>query len=298
MHDKNLISQLLTQLLTAHHPEYGARLKQRLNALLHQRGLDSLDERTLGYKRFRELLEQGFGDLVNVQPPSEVGDILVSLKTSGSLPATAAPSPSVFGSAFPPIRSEIWQAFSNPDLERKRFFHKQTAAVKHFIQGDSSSSQVEVDESPDDFIEIDPIPGALQLQWMRQFLGGIHQPAGERVVFDAILNEPYSSSVNATFTRALGDHGVAWRNFRTQQVTEQIFAWAARHGVPENALRVQPRTTLDGAKVDVSRSDPLRVATQSPRDQAAKLLEMLTDDDIARLVIPTLLSTILIKSRM
>lgn len=250
------------------------------------------DERAFGYKRFQDFLEQGHGHLISIQRPSGAGDILVSLRTPEAL-GSGRTSHAV-RTEQPPIRSDIWQAFTNPDPVRKRFLHKCSCTVRHFTEGQSNqAAHAEVSASPDDFIEISAISGQTQIEWMKRFLEGISLPAGERVAFEAMLNEPYSSGVNSTFTRALGEQSTAWRHFRTRLVTDQISEWAREYAIPMENLRVQQRP-LAASSVGES----VRGATLSPREQATRLLDLLSEDDIARLILPTLLSTILIKSRL
>jgi hypothetical protein len=301
MLDLNVTSQLLTQLLSIHAPEFGARLKQRLNTLVAERGLGRFDERAFGYRKFHDFLERAHGELIKVERPSETGDILVSLKSptatgSGSSPAVTAPR---VLSHQTPIRSDVWQAFSNPDRTRKRFMNKHSYAVRHFVEGQPNHAYAEISAAPEDFVEIKEIDGATHLEWMKNFLDGIRLPAGERVAFDALLNEPYTSGVNATFTRALGEHSTAWRHFRTKLVVDQITAWARRHAIPIANLRIQLRaSTATLAPAAPAVPDAVRTAALSSREQVIKLLDLLTDEDIARLVLPTLLSTILVKSRL
>jgi hypothetical protein len=290
MRDTDFTSQLLTQLLSDRPPEFGARLKQRLNATFAEKGMGKFDERSFGFKRFQDFLEQGHGHLITVQRPSGAGDILVSLKIPKILgtPRTVQIEPA-------PIRSDIWQAFTNPDSTRKRFLNKQTLVVRHFNEAqEPQASYAEVTSSPDEFIEITPIGGETQIEWMRRFLEEtVNIPSDERIAFEAMLTEPYSSGVNAAFTRALGEHSTAWRNYRSRRILDSINNWARQHEVQMDRLRVQPRQPADMTENVHGGTAPF-----SAREQVIKLLELLSDDDINRLVLPTLLSTILIKSRL
>ncbi|MGS1002633.1 OST-HTH/LOTUS domain-containing protein [Burkholderia glumae] len=292
MSDTTLTSQLLTQLLSVHSPEFGARLKQRLNTLFVERGLGHFDERAFGYKKFHDFLEQAHGDLVRIERPSGSGDILVWLCSSDS-PAAAAVATARQTPAAAPIRSDVWQAFSNPDPARKRFLHKQSYVVRHFVENDSSPSELAVRGEPGNFIEIEPIPSETQMGWMKSFLDGVRVPAGERAALDAMLNEPYSSGVNAAFTRALGLNSTPWRHYRTRRVLDHIHAWATQHEIPLEALHAKPRVATTS-----STTEPERAHALSSRDQVTKVLELFTDDEISKLVLPTLLSMVFVKSRI
>jgi hypothetical protein len=98
--------------------------------------------------------------------------------------------------------------------------------------------------------------------------------------------------VNATFSRALGEHGTGWRHYRTKQVTSRISAWATEQGIQVEHLYVQSRQSEPAISSNLSNETHL-----SPRQKAIKLLELLTEQDIARVIIPTLVSSILIRSQ-
>ena len=137
MLDAAEISKLIVHLLSARSPEFGARLKQRLNALLRERNLEPFDERRYGYKKFQDFLEKGQTDIVQVIRHEDGGDIQVSLKEAAQA-AVEAPviqsvvSPSEW--AGRPIRSDVWQAFANPDPERRRYLDRQTLQIFHPVE--------------------------------------------------------------------------------------------------------------------------------------------------------------------
>lgn len=289
MHDSTLIAQKLTQLLSEKSPELGARLKQRLNASLLSSDLDYFDEKAHGYKKFSDFLTRAHGDIVSVERQGDVGDVLVSLRN----PSVTKPRSTTFVTQQPRIRNDIWQAFSNPDPQRKRFLNKTTLRLYHFLQREVSDTKTEIEQNPEQFVEIEPINAQTQIEWMQGFLDTIRLVTNEKSALEALINEPYSSGVNATFSRALGEHGVAWRYFRTSQVVTRIQSWASDHNVQFDKLcfsRYQEKSS--------STFKPADQIDLSSRQKAIKLLELLNDDDIARLVIPTLLSTILIKSQL
>ncbi|MGU7780477.1 OST-HTH/LOTUS domain-containing protein [Burkholderia sp. PU8-34] len=309
MHDvRDASSQFLTQILSVDSPELGARLKQRLKSAFVSSGLGVFDEKSLGFKKFSDYLLRAHGDLVNVERQEGLGDILVSLRgtpTARSFYLPTLTQPKALDG--PVIRSDVWQAFANPDPERKRFFNSQTDKVVHYLDGQDSTERAQVEASHESFVEIPPISREAQERWMRDFLDGASLPPNEKEALGPLIAEPYSSTVNATFTRALGAHGVAWRKYRTAQVTSTIEAWASNAGVAISRLHVAPApvtssATQAGVTVESHATADLSFSPRSdqmpPRQQVLKLLELLTDDDISRLVLPTLLSTIMIRSRM
>lgn len=314
MNDTRLItSQLLKQFLSSNSHELGARLKQHLNTAFIARGLGNFDEKSLGFSKFSDYLLRVHGDLVSVNRDDSVSDILVSLRSSTApQPSTLlsqaqtsndTPSPTVV------IRSDVWQAFANPDPERKRFFEKDTGKIVHYLTDKQAPERVEVESSPDRFLEIHPISQETQVAWMKDFLNSISLPANEKAVLETLIAKPYSSALNVTFSRALGSHTLAWRAFRTQHVTAIIEQWAHDSHVPPAKLHVTaaeptvgtPKSPLkDAVKAGASSFEMPETSTTQlpPRQQVMKLLELLSDEDITKLVLPTLLSTILIKSRM
>lgn len=302
-------SQLLTQLLSINSPELGARLKQRLNAAFIASGLGGFDEKSFGFAKFADYLLRVHGELVCIERREGCGDIFVSLRSASSKRILTALSPNCAKTGNAPvIRSDVWQAFTNPDSERKRFFHKQTGKVVHYLNGQASAERSEVEASPELFLEIIPISKDTQAEWMKDFLDAMPLPLNEKEVLQALIAKPYSSTVNVTFSRALGSHSMAWRNYRTERVMAFIQKWASEKSVPLSKLHVTTVDTLTGAIQSAASNDAEMTMRQihgaqptdqlPPRQQVLKLLELLSDDDIMRLVIPTLLSTILIKSRM
>jgi hypothetical protein len=310
MHDvRDASSQLLTQLLSVDSPELGARLKQRLKAAFVSNGLGPFDEKSLGFQKFTDYLLRVHSDLVSVERRAGSGDVLVSLRTTPAARVLYAPTlkqPKTPAALV--IRSDVWQAFANPDPERKRFFNKQSEKVVHYLDGKNSTERAQVDASPESFVEIPPISKDIQAGWMREFLDSASLPPSEKDALGPLISEPYSSTVNATFTRALGDHSVAWRKYRTAQVTSTIEKWAADAGIALAKLHVAPTESTSGAIQAAAAvgshvtatlaTAPANSGQMPPREQIFKLLELLTDDDITRLVLPTLLSTIMIRSRL
>lgn len=289
MTEPDYIRPLLQQLLVGREPELGARLKQRLNALLSEKRLPRFDEKLFGYRKFHSFLEQTQGDWLRVTKPEGAGDIHVAAKMAKPTPSGAGRAA---GASTQPIRSDVWQAFTNPDAARRRYYQPSTGLIVHYLQSEQSPRRAEIEGSAGAYQEIRPIGGALQQQWMREFLDSIPITGSERAPYEALLAEPYSSALNATFTRALGDHANAWREFRTSRVINAIWAWASEVGVPAERLRVTPKEVRFS-----ERAEPVFDAVASSRVQASKLLDLIADEDIRRVVIPILLSTLMVKNR-
>lgn len=282
--DVSQVSQLLKQLLEAYSPEVGARLKQRLNALLIGQGLGPFDERAFGFRKFGDFLQKTQAEILKVDR-TESTDIVVSLL--GASPSPAQILRPVVETDQAAIRSDVWQAFTNNDIRRKRFLNKETFALKHFIENDQSSASHEVAANGDKFIEIQPVPGKEQLDWMREYLSTVPLHAADKSPLEAMTEQPYTSSLNSAFTRALGEKGDGWRHFRTHRVTEAIERWASLHGVPLDHLRKHAvQTHIEGEVAP----------KESARARALKLLQLISEEDIAKIVMPVLVTTVLIRT--
>jgi hypothetical protein len=202
------------------------------------------------------------------------------------------------------VRGEIWQAFTNPDPTRLRYLNKRTFVVRHFLRGEDSAHAKEVEAAPDDFVEIASITGEDQLRWMREFIDrkGIEQP--QRAVLEAIMAKPYTSGLNAAFTGALRELGKEWSQYRVSHVIEKIAAWAEGHGISAGHLNPRPAEAAAApiavpVKKGTKNADtpPSEGGVMDPRAQATGLLAMLSDDEIRRVVLPILLSTMLVRGK-
>jgi len=311
-HDVAVVERLLSQLLSVNspQPELGARLKQRLKTAYAANGLGVFDEKGLGFRKFAEYLEKVHGNIVSVERPSEQGgDILVYLKYSSSL-ARAVQMGAIVHAAptyTRAIRTAVWQAFANPDPLRKRFFNPDGKVV-HYLEHSGSYAQQMVEAAPHLYVQILPDSPEMQSSWMREFLENLSMSAAEKSPLEQMITEPYSSTLNATFTRALGPHGQAWSRFRTDKVTSIIRHWAHENNVDSELLYSRPSTVRNtdlssaGAVATTATAalstSPATPPAASPRERVITLLDLLSDDDLERLVLPTLLSTIMIKSRL
>ena len=238
-----------------------------------------------GFRKFGDFLQKTQTEILRIDRTGQSTDIVVSLVGAPDSPVqTSRPVVETDQTA---IRSDVWQAFTNHNIQRKRFLNKETFALKHFIENDQSSASHEVAENRDKFIEIQPVPGTEQLDWMREYLSTAPLQAADKPPLEAMTEQPYTSSLNSAFTRALGDKGDGWRHFRTQRVTEAIERWASQHGVSLDHLRKPAVQTHADGKVPPK---------ESARARALMLLQLISEEDIAKIVIPVLVTTVLIRT--
>lgn len=294
MSELELAKLLIPQLLSSSSPEFGARLKQRLNAELANRGLSTFNEKQFGFRKFSEFLEESLGDIVSLQAPTGPGDIRVTVRPEAvqsvhaSVPYSAQTTSEKSSHV---IQSDVWQAFANPDERRKRFLKRATKEIIHFLENEESEYKAQVHGSRQDFIEIDPVTADTQREWMRTFLTQLKLSSSDREAFETLIQGKYTSSLNAAFTRALGTHGTAWREFRTRRVTSKIQTWAADNNIAFSDLCNAP----DSAKTP-KKSVEQSETGKNPMERAIHLLALLSEEDISRIILPTILSTLLVRT--
>jgi hypothetical protein len=190
------------------------------------------------------------------------------------------------------VRNDVWQAFSNPDLGRKRYVNIQTRQVVHFLHGDGSASEKRVTESPATFLEITPVGASTQTQWMREYVESLDARPQELAALRALVALPYSSQLNATFTKALSEHAGGWKRLRVTKILEVITSWAALNNIPVQTLLEPPSDAPESAPPASG-----IVGDGTARDTARKLLDLLSDDDLRHVVMPVIYTTLLIRSR-
>ncbi|MFP1902164.1 hypothetical protein ACLEDY_09255 [Lonsdalea quercina] len=296
------VAEILPVLLSEQTPELGARLMQRIQAVFSSRGLSEFDTKKEGYPKFSVYLERLHSDIVRIVRLPGKSDVHVYKKTHSS-----SVHPLQQQSISPPvkqnvvIRSDVWQAFLNPDFSRKRFFNKKLKNITHFIPSQDTNYEVEVAATPELFVEITPIPGSEQLSWMHEFLEGAPINEPEKQVISAQIGEKYSSALNATFMKSLGTHGTLWRNHRIPRVIRHIQSWAEKNNIIFSELCVSGalRSThiKDGNSRSVMADGFIPTEALAPRQLAHKLLDLMTEEDIAQMVLPTMMNALLFKSR-
>ncbi|WP_339665198.1 hypothetical protein [uncultured Pseudomonas sp.] len=286
-------SRILNLLHQKHpEPELGARLNQHLNRSLKHDGLPSFDVKSAGYKKFADFLTEELKGQVIIERPSSSGDVSISLAPSHHLTSSQA------SSKLPSIKSQVWQAFTNPDESRVRFYRKSDGRIVHYLADTDSTQKEAVAKHPGNHVQIPPIPETTQVQWMHDFLAAIDLTQDSRERCAKLLDEKYSSSLNVNFTRELGEHAKNWSQQRTLKVTSVIEEWAAANDVPLALLMNGSVSLPQPAKQETQQAASKHIEKRPQLHKAATLLELLDEEDIKSVVIPTLLSTLLIKSRM
>ncbi|MEQ9725389.1 hypothetical protein ABRP29_07090 [Pseudomonas sp. WHRI 8822A] len=296
MDELQVITRIIIELISNSSGELSARLKQRLNATLISQGRPALDEKRFGFRKFADFLKGPLGEYVKLEWPQGSGDVRVTLKHDVA-PAPQRPvSRERRAKVDRPtaLRSDVWQAFTNPDTSRKRFYNLITNRVIHYVEGANDDYQQLVESQPADFIEIVQIPEEAHRAWMREFLNLATVASDDLVTLQALVGSAYSSDLNAAFTKTLGDRGLQWRQMRTLKISERIQAWAVEHNIDPDNLSIQP-TATKGPVLD--RPAAPSGSIMSPRQQAVRLLELMSDEEILNSAIPVLLNSVLSKSK-
>lgn len=282
---------LLIELMQGKTEEPAARLRQLLISEGQNRGLGSFDLQAMGYRRFKDFLA-AFPDLFELRT-REGGEMIVCPRSlSQSMPVDAALA-SARREPPPAIRDEVWIAFSNPDPRRARFFNRLDGRVFHTLiqEGQSPDSL----RPPGDWVRIEQIGAELQSAWMKEFVSE-HPDVPPSI--PPMLEETYSTPLNVRFTRSLGPLGKAWTQFRLRKMTQQIHSWATSVEVPISRLApasvpAQPvHTSVGPAPTPV-----LDTRALSAKERALKLIDTLSEDEIANYVIPLMASVLMVKSR-
>lgn len=297
----SIVTEILPILIPDNEYELGARLKQRIQAVFSSRNLPEFDPKKEGYPKFSVYLERLHTDVVRVVRIPGQSDVHVYKKAHSSLSVTNSAPKSDLNRQSVVIRSDIWQAFLNPDVSRKRFFNKELKNITHYIPSQNSSEEIAVGAHPESFVEITPIPGSEQLGWMREFLANSPINEAERQVIASQIGERYSSALNATFINSLGSQGTLWRKYRIPRIINHIETWAEQNKVPFGELCVSPVSYPSQLKVAANQSAPYgdseTTNALSSKQLAHKLIDLMTEVDVAQMVLPTIMNTLLFKSR-
>lgn len=292
MEDAKFYEQRILALLHATPRELCARLKQRLNQSLIREGYPILNVRDYGCRKFVEFLKKHLGDHVELTWPTSAGDVTVSLKSVVAPGFASNPSPS---EQLSNIRTDVWQAFTNPDAKRKRFLNKIDFRIIHFIEGSSDAYAAKWQSSQQDYIEIDVLTGDVQIGWMREFIALLGDGELDLQVVEKLLSSPYSTGVNTGFTKLLGGRADEWRKIRMLKIGEHIASWATQNNINMNDLRPKTKRKLVAPEAGLNSVSPPLLTI---REQAIKLLERMSEDEIARVAIPVLLGSVLSHSQL
>lgn len=241
MTDHLVIVRDILQQLLALGPQKGARLKVILSREFERRTGKSFHEAFWNLQKFSAFLAAN-ADLVGVEEPGGPGDITVRLLHGAHGQPPASPSLTTdFPARFLP--PAVWNAFTNPDPRRRRFFHRSAGEVVHFVEGSTETPNpaisARVSRDPG-FVEIVPASAEQQRTWLKTFLINTNVPESKRQVLETLAAVPYSSAINTAFVATLGDYAESWRQFRSTRVTEVVRSWAEERTIQFGSLLGEP----------------------------------------------------------
>jgi hypothetical protein len=248
-----LARNLLVDILNRHGAQVGARLKQLLSTDYEASTGSRFHEGALGFRKFSDFLAAN-NDILEVAPAEGRTDVSVTLRPAariGPPPLRAIPGAQKVGSLPQRLPSALWQAFTNPDPTRRRFFQRTTHRVLHFAPGQTNEANLRAEQtvaSDPGFVEVEYIPGDKQLKWMAEFLESTPLPPAQKSILEQFAKEPYTSASNQVFAQALGGFGSAWRRFRYGRVNELIRAWAERNDISAQDLYAAERQVMEAAE--------------------------------------------------
>lgn len=261
----------------------GARLRPLLIEEYRRATTRDIEPVLKSFGKFSAFLAAN-ADLVDVRSDDKSGDIRVSLKNAG-----APHGPNLLSSRR--LSKELWQAFTNPDERRRRFYHRDTREVVHYLDNSSEAldkSLARRVSSSDRFVEIQFARAQDQNGWMSEFLDSTSGLSDStRRVASHLVSVPYESSVNWAFASALGVYGDAWRRFRATKVYDKVEQWAERNAISLQTEEPFPEaetspTTADDAGL-LSASD---TTTEDLRRSLQSAIMLMSPTELAQVLVP------------
>ena len=151
-----LARELLRQIL-ATGPQKGARLKVLLVREFERRAPTTFQQAFWTFPKFSAFLAAN-ADLVEVHAPGGPGDLTVRLRPQATADRAAAPAPQLASPArfLPP---PVWNAFTNPDPRRRRYFNKVSREIVHYLENSQEPPNPRIADlvvSDANYVEIQP----------------------------------------------------------------------------------------------------------------------------------------------
>ncbi len=269
---------ILAALLAERDPWLGSQLKLELRRRYELATGQEFREQTWGYAKFSAFL-QANSDLVCVEWHDDApsSDVHVSRVVPAAQTAPGGNAEVLMTAKRLP--QALWQAFTNPDPKRRRFYDRSTERVVHYVEGSALlqdvAARAEVERGRDNLVEIDFIRGEEQKRWMREFLERVGGPQRETDILQSLLDSEYTSALNAFFTRGLGPRSSEWRAFRRDRVLQAAQKWAQRHSIGG--------TIIHHAEAEVEKPAS---GTSDLRAMLHAMINFADDRELATLMVP------------
>lgn len=288
VNNSHTIAQYLKLILQKKSPEFGSRLKVLLNQYLRDSQLEQFDEAALGYRKFTQYLSIVHADLVEVVKPSGSGDVLVTLRRNIDGKDDNVDITSIA------LRNDVWRAFTFQDLSRKRFLNKETNKVLHFKEDEDSEEKKLFEAGEQNFVKIVPVTD-IQKKWMSEFADSL--PIKDKITenLESLLVDQDLNQVLSNFKTLLGSYSNQWLNFRKTKIVDYIKQWCNDNSVSFDLLcRISDKKYLERNSSQAS----ISTSSANARVIVAKLLDLVSEEDISSNVIPMILGIISIRTNM
>lgn len=286
--NSDTVAQFLKLILQKKSPEFGSRLKVLLNQYLSDSLHEQFDETVLGYRKFTQYLSTVHADLVDIVKPSGSGDVLVALRRTTDEKDDNTDITSIA------LKNDVWRAFTFQDLSRKRFLNKESQRILHFKEGEDSEEKELFKSSKQSFVEIAPVTD-IQKQWMLEFADSLPIKENIKEKLNSLLVEQDLNQILYDFKILLGSYSNQWLNFRKVKIIHYIKTWCSDNSVSFDLLcRVSDKNVLETSLPQSS----LKKSSGNTRVTVAKLLDLVSEDDISSTVIPMILGIISIRTKI
>lgn len=286
----SLARELLRQLLAAG-PQKGARLKVLLVREFERRAATTFQQAFWTFPKFSAFLAAN-ADLVEVNAPRGPGDLTIRLRPQ----VTQDPSPTSVPQLASPARflpPPVWNAFTNPDPRRHRFFNKVSREIVHYLENSQEPPSPRIAAlvaNDPNYVEIVPASAEQQGAWLKEFLASVSIRESKRPLLTKLAEMPYSSAVNTAFGATLGDLAESWRQFRASKVNQVIRTWIERSGVALDQLCGLPSTGESIREPVLGHgalsAPPALTAAPEMRRWLHTLVDALEAPDLAQILVP------------
>lgn len=185
-----------------------------------RRTYGGFDPKRVGYKRFRDFLDDAEGR----------GYVEVNRDRPGDV-AVAIPGASPEAGSTPRMRSDLWKAFSDWNPRTSRFYDLNEDRVVTLPTEPApleptryTELRKRISQNPSGFVEIKPVSRQQQLDWMRDFALLVTDPEVSRVLSEALKSDHparYFVVVLRNFPNMLN----RWHNTLRERVYAEALKW-------------------------------------------------------------------------
>jgi hypothetical protein len=211
---------------------------------------NGFDPKRLGYKKFRDFLDEAESANVIKIDRDRQGDLGISLLDD-----------KIQSYETPAIRRDLWKAAIDWSRGMRRFYDKETARVVTVPEPpaplepiDIAALRERIATSADQFIEIEPIGVATQLEWMHAFVSQLPD-----IPLRTTLGASFASDKPIkTFVAILRDHPTfrrEWNSFLKFNVRVFLENWRKEAGLTDT-LRIERSDAQQGLNTTEAQPAP------------------------------------------